>query len=506
MGMVEGASEGAEPVPPGRWRLLPSPRSAIPGWLLLIPVALGVTPLNIALGQGWQISTGVTLRETYTDNVDLAPEGSEKSDFITDITPRLSIRSGTEGRGRIQFDLDYRLQTFSIGGSGADRSINHELQAAGTAELLEEMAFVDFRATVGQANITNTGRVSDENFSRTGNRTDVVTYSISPYLRHHLGNYADTELRYTRDDVTNDGVSADSSANAIDAEVVSGTRFARVPWSARYSRQKIDNSDGSTSKFQSVDGTARYLFTRKYGTFLTLGVDDNDFATSRSESDGFFWRLGGTWTPSPRTSLEVGYGEQFSGSSLSVDFSHRQRRTVWGVSYSEDVSTTREIQLERILVPLVDAFGDPIPIDETGTAILVPIDLETLTNEVLVRTRFEGSFAARGRRTNLNVTAFHEDRQFQLSGDEETVLGTRVSLDRQLSRRTRARASGSWQQTDFRDRIREDDRFDTRLDLTHQFGRNVNGSLSYAYTHQDSNDAASEFKENRVSASFSVIF
>ena len=45
----------------------------------------------------WKITPGLDLKETYTDNVRLAPPGHEKSDFITQVNPGIS-QSGTGPR------------------------------------------------------------------------------------------------------------------------------------------------------------------------------------------------------------------------------------------------------------------------------------------------------------------------------------------------------------------------------------------------------------------------
>ncbi len=63
---------------------------------------------STAQAQKFQTTLGIGVREGFTDNVGLATQGEERhSDFITTVTPRISIR-GAEG-GRVSLNLDYSL-------------------------------------------------------------------------------------------------------------------------------------------------------------------------------------------------------------------------------------------------------------------------------------------------------------------------------------------------------------------------------------------------------------
>lgn len=461
-----------------------------------------------AYAASWDVRTGVSVSETYTDNVDLAPPGQEESDLITSITPLISIRTGegAEGRGRINFDLDYSLETFTIGGSSVPNSLNHQLQLSGTAEVVEQMIFVDFGSSVSQQNIANTGRVSDDNIADTGNRTDVITFTISPYIRHHLGNYADTEARWSYDNVINQDVSgSDSNAGRLSGSVTSGSYFGRLFWGLDWSREVIDNDDGTETKFGRFDASGGYQINRKFSVDASAGVDDNSFASSQGSIDGVRWRFGGTWTPTSRTAISAGYGSQFSGSSVSFDVTHRSRHTVWSASLLEDTSTTRDVQLGRELFPLFDAFGEPV-FDDTGTPILTPIDAETITNEVIVRNTFRGAMDWQRQRSDLGLTVFNEQRTFQVSGNEETVFGFGARAGHRLSRKTNVSVDTDWQLTELGSGGLDRTRWTTGVSLTHRFHRNLNGTFSYRYQDQSSDDPLNEFTENRATARVSLDF
>ena len=83
-------------------------------------------------------------------------------------------------------------------------------------KLVDNLFFLDGRAAISQQNISLSGPQAADNVNVTGNRTEVKTYSVSPYLRHSFGNFASSELRYTHSGVsTGVGALSDSQVDSI---------------------------------------------------------------------------------------------------------------------------------------------------------------------------------------------------------------------------------------------------------------------------------------------------
>ena len=59
-----------------------------------------------AISAEWQVSPSIELKETYSNNVTLASPGNEKSDYISQFNPGISIKSTGPN---IQFDAKYIL-------------------------------------------------------------------------------------------------------------------------------------------------------------------------------------------------------------------------------------------------------------------------------------------------------------------------------------------------------------------------------------------------------------
>ena len=182
------------------------------------------------------------------------------------------------------------------------------------------------------------------------------------------------------------------------------------------------------------------------------------------------------------------------------------RRAVFSASYNESATTTSQVQLERILVPLADAFGEPILDPASGLPIAVPVDTPTLTEEVFIVRRFSGSASLRGKRTTATFSLFDERRSFEFTGDDERVYGASSNVSRRLSRRTSANANGNWQVSEPRTGGRQDSRWSLGVGLSHQVNRDARGAVELRHTVSDSPGSASDFNESRENASMQMQF
>jgi len=465
-------------------------------------LASAAVPALSAAGN-WEVTPRVDVRETYTDNVRLASDGNEQHELITDVAPAIRIR-GTGGA--VTADIDYRFQTLYYARNTRGRETNHQFQGSGSAEFLERSLFLDARATMSQANVDNTGLLSTDNINVTGNSTDVQTFDVSPYYLHRFGRWATTESRLRYNTVSTDGANSDSSAVEASVSVSSGSAFPVTPWNIRYTTQHVDRTNGgSDSEFSSINGNIEYRFSRRYGVNASVGYDDNTFDSSNSSTGGVRWQVGGDWNPTSRTQLGVGYGRQFSGSNVSLDFQHRWRHSVISAEFSEAVSTTRQRLLEQVLVPLQDSFGDPIldPVNP-GQQFQIPVNTETLTDETQVQSNFRLNYAFKGRRTTLQASQFYTTRDFQLSRTQETTFGANASIRRELGSRYSASASSRWQTSDAGGGDTSTWSLSGRL--AYDFSREAIGSLGYRYSQTDADTVAGDSIEKRLTASLQVSF
>lgn len=453
-------------------------------------------------GAEWTLQSDVSVREIYTDNVTLAPD-NERWELVTEVTPGVFLN----GKGpRFELDFLFDLQATVYPSGNFDDEINPELQAAGTGALIEELLFVQVNSTITQNNADNTGRIASDNISQTGNRINTYTYSVSPFLRNRFGSFAESELRYVFDEVINEGDTLDSKAHGGRFQIDGGTRFARLPWQLFAEGQAVEFDDGTTTSSGMAGSNVRYLINSKFSIFGGGGYEFNDFG-SPEDDDGLFWQVGSAWRPSSHTTVEGGFGRRFFGGNFFFTAEHESRRTVWRASFREEPTQTRDVDLQIQLVPLTDPFGDPVsdPLSRASRS-QIRTDEANPTSEVFVSQRFDGSVAFRGRRTNVELTGFHEKRDFQITGDEETVFGASLAASRRLGRRLAVQMAGRWQVFDLRDGIQEDTRWEGSIGVTYTVARSIDSSIEYRYLTQESTNPEVEFDENRITASLTARF
>lgn len=465
-------------------------------WRLRIDLAivLSAVAYGAPVGAGdWRITPGLTVGEVYTDNVSLAPSEEKRSEFVTTVIPSLAVR----GLGaRIALGFNYNLELL-YRARDERTDTNHQLAGDARTEVVRDWLYLDATTTFSQANLVDITSGAD-NITDTPDRTDVLTYGLKPFISHRFTDLANVDIGYAFQGVDNQR-SFDSISQNVTAQIRSGTRFLRLPWVVTYDWQKIDPSEGEQAQFQRIQGRLGYRLTDQLGVFGAGGYEDNDFTTTRSETSGFTWQAGAFWQPSRRTSLEGSYGERPFGGTYAIDFSYRQRRLVWQAGYDEDFTTVTQAELERQFF----LIEQPVTV-QPG---LAQVPLPSLTQDtVFLRKRFESSLAYVLRRGSIGIALFDERREFELTGEEQTVLGGEAALQRQLSRRMGLTLSGLAARTHFPEDGHEDILWSITARLARQFGRNVAGAVEYRRQERESDLPTNDYTENRVTLGLQVAF
>src|SRR5688572_25215237 len=103
-------------------------------------VLIGLSGSGPVAAERWTVTPSITVTETITDNVTLAPSDRKQSDLITQITPGIRI----DGAGaRVKLNLDYRASRLLYANQSGSNSTQNFLNARGTVEAIEKWFFVD---------------------------------------------------------------------------------------------------------------------------------------------------------------------------------------------------------------------------------------------------------------------------------------------------------------------------------------------------------------------------
>lgn len=425
--------------------------------LRLAPLAAAALLLAAAPAHAdWRLTPTLMISETWTDNIDLTPEAQAHSDLVTQVSPGISVVNRSR---RLKVEASAQFHQFAylhnssqdraLGGSAYGEGVSdnqHSYMGNLTAELAEDLFFVDAYASRGQHSISAFGpRTDGSDLFRNRNRTNIQSWRISPYLTHAFGNVATGLLRYTRDSVDGDDVIGfrQTGGDTVSANLSSGTAFRTVGWSMNYYKQELEGDRYGDSSSESASATLRYIISHRLSLTANVGYDRNEFEGLGGGDAGASWSAGFIWTPSLRTSLQASAGRHYYGNTATLLGSHRSRHTTWNISYGDTITTSRQ---QFLLPSTVDTAGlldrmfatsypDPLErarvvaayIQSTGLPPSLADSVNYLSNRFMRDKRLNASVAYRkGRSTAL--LSVHASRRNALSDQQSdsALLGSQA--------------------------------------------------------------------------------
>lgn len=290
----------------------------------------------------WRVVPTFGVTETYSDNVLLQPDALAQSQFITEYTPGLALlgsgrRYKVAASGQWRY-FDYRDDPLP---KTVDSMVSYTF--AGQGELVEDLLFIEASGSATPRAVSAFGPPLTNNLYSLGNRTQIETWRVSPYIEQRLGRTAKASLRYTRDFV--DAGELDNFGktlgHSIDASLASGTAYRNLGWGLNFRRQLLENEKSGDSSSTTVVSNLRYALNPRLALTATAGYDDFDYQALGGRTAGRSWSAGIDWQPSLRTMLKASFGRHYFGKTGALDATHRSRHTVWNINYDDEVTTTR---------------------------------------------------------------------------------------------------------------------------------------------------------------------
>jgi uncharacterized protein (PEP-CTERM system associated) len=497
-------------------------RFVVTGFLIASPPAL-----PLASAENWHFQPSISGTAGYSDNINLAPKGQEKSDFYAIVAPRFRL----VGQGaRLQTSIDYQLQTYYYGSGDVSNRPSHSLAGTATLEAVKDFFFIDGLASISQASISPLGAAPVANGTVNSNRTETRTFSLGPYVRGVIpGADIGYLLRYTQawTDTASSALSNSQSREWI-AHLNSPPRL--VGWDLDYNRRYTDFSGQPTFSTETLRFRPYYQpdpALRVYGSF---GHESNNYATANQS--GTIYGAGADYQPNGRFVANLLWEERFFGPSYSARISNRTPLSAWNIGYSRTNTTFPE---QSLIVPsaaaqLLDAafvsrFPDPVArqaavqqfLQQSGIPANLTTPLTFFTNRIILIDRLDGSFVLTGVRNTLALAAFWSKSTslsqttgttlpdtFNLGTDfvqrggsvtfshrlaEFLSLTSTVSRTHTTSTATSSAAAGG---------ISEATQDLAQLQLTKTFSPRTNGSVGIRVQRFDTDDTATSFREKAV--------
>ncbi|MES2072240.1 MAG: TIGR03016 family PEP-CTERM system-associated outer membrane protein [Pseudomonadota bacterium] len=503
-------------------------------------VASTLPPLVMTLATSshaaeWKITPTVSLTETYTDNVRLAPDSTKQSAFISEVSPGVDF---TAVGARARMKVSYQMQNLYYTNGGDSVRTNHLLNADGKTELLKDLFFLDGSASITQQDQSAFGPIAgNSNLNLSANRNEVKTYRASPYFKHAFDNLASAELRYTRDSVTsNTGGLNNSTGDQVSLNVNSGTSFQKVKWGVHYDDQKSEFKDAANSiESQTAGLDLSYYLSSRFALTGSGGYEKNSYISlDGKKPEGSYWSAGFNWSPSERTNLAFSTGRHFYGQTFSLTATERTRLTAWNLGYHEDITTTRQQflvpgsvdtsiflnQLWQTSVPdpvlrqqLIDAF-----IRTNGLPTSLARPLNTFSNQVFLQKMLQGSVAVTGARNTVMFSLYHNKRDAKsaplgpVDPSNLNALGSTKQIGANLvwnlvfSPRTSANFSLGWDRADALTSGERDNNKLFRAAISRDLQPKLKATLEYRHNQKTSNLGLNDFKENALTLSLLLRF
>lgn len=394
-----------------------SRRSAVAAFLRRLVPGLVLAGATAAQGAQWTPELSVSVTETYTDNAQLEADSRARSDFITELSPRISIRGSA---ARFNGFLSYSPQLILFARDSSESRIDNRLNALGTLEAIDNFFFIEGRGNVSQEFQSPFGPRPGDSVNATDNRAETYVFGISPYVRGVTPSGINYLARYDAD-WSNSEASLGSFRQAGSVRVSSPVRI--LGWSADYTHTdiKFENQPSQTSDLGRA--LLLYAVTPELQLNARGGYEQNDFGFS--DRDGAIYGGGLDWRPSPRTTVAGFWEHRFFGTSFDARVEHRTRLTAWRLGASR-IETTTPQQLFGTAVTDVAAALDPIfaaaipdPVQrqaviaqflrQNGLPAFIGSQTRLITQQVFIRERFDASAAVRGVRNTVVLTVFRDE-------------------------------------------------------------------------------------------------
>lgn len=483
----------------------------------------------------WDVHPTISSDVTYSDNIGLTSSGAQKSDWVTQVTPGISV-SGTGAQLKVNATYNAQILRRMESGNGG---VNHQFSGAGNAELVKQLFFVDAGGTVGQQNVSLLGPQAQSNVNNTGNRATVRSFSVSPYLRHDFGLIAQAEARLTHGTVSTSSVAGGalttgygkSNSDGLSVRVSSGPAFKLYTWNVAYSKSSVESNLQPSVTTETVTAGGRRLITGQMYVTSSVGYEKSDYSAVGNSPSGSFWNLGLEWTPTPRTRFGASFGKRYFGNNNSFDFSHRTRLTTWGASYSENVTTTHSQALAPASVTtagyldtlFLASVPDPAArqlavesfIAQNALPASLTVPLNFLTTQTSLVKRWQGSFGVHGVRNTVLTNVFRQNSEalavstsVATPGDFSTSsivqqTGGSVLWNMRLGTLSSANLNATYTRSEYSTLGRTDNLKLLSLGVNRQFQPKLFGSLGYRGTRSDSTTPGAGYAENAVTAALS---
>ena len=461
----------------------------------------GVVQQNAPVTRGrWttQVTPFVEGSVSYSDNINLAPEGFEEDETILTATAGVNVGIQSE---RLSGQLSYSASYDTYLNDTNEDGLRHGLSTGWSAAVVPNLLTVDVGGGVSEVYVDADDRFSGNAVANADERSRAFYGYVSPSLRRNVGGWANAELRYTLrgDTYDSDDIDGGYSHTASFGLSSDPRKFRRFGWAAqtefeRYTPESSSEDLDRWTSYVSVDVPV----SRTVALTGTAGYDHFSENTS-DDFAGAYGNVGVRFQPSQRLSSQAFVGYRYSGMDYGGSLTYAAQRNLnvalaarRGVQFSNfDDDNALQDALAANGGTLVDTLGNTFALQNSDAIV------DTLQASV------NGSVGKTGWTAGVTATLREYDDVFE----DETVLSANLGLTRELTGRLSGELGAGYSQyTQDGSSIDDFSTIALGAGLNYQLTEIVNVFGRYTYTERFADEPVDEFKENAgivgVTASF----
>lgn len=391
-----------------------------------------------ARGENWTVTPAIAVRETYTNNANLAPSGQEEWSLVTTLTPSIGI-NGVGARARLSGNVAVQLQQYL--GERDDGNIYPQVNLLGSIEAVERFFFVEGAVNISQRFLSPFAPQPEGNIGETNNRYTSYSYRLSPYIQGTFAGQGSFLLR--NDNIWSSLGSTPSNAPDLSSSYVNrwignvespSARTFSLGGELLSTRTKFTNQEALTTDL--VQGLVHWRPDPQVHLYAIGGYEQNNYTAT--ESSDIVYGGGGEWRPTERTEIAGRYTHRFFGDSYLASITHRNPFSAININASRNISTFPE-QLFALpaggdVAALLDAtfttrIPDPVQraqavqsfLSQTGLPAVLQTPLNFYTQQILLIQQANATFTLLGVRNSLAFTVYNRKTE-PLAGATAIVL------------------------------------------------------------------------------------
>jgi len=435
---------------------------------------------------------------TYSDNIDLAPEGFERDETILTATAGVDVTIQSD---RLSGQIGYSASYDTFLNNTNEDGLRHNLDTGWTAAIVPNLLYLDVGAGVSEVFVDSDDRFSGNPIANSDERSRAYYGLVSPSLRKNIGGWANAELRYTlRGEAYDDDDIEGGYSHTYAASLASDPRkFRRFGWVAAtefedYRAESTDDELQRWTSYVSVDVPV----SRTLAATASAGIDH--FSDNiNSDYEGVYGNVGLRYQPNQRLSSQVFAGYRYGGMDYGAAVTYAAQRNLnlalaarRGVQFSNyDDNEALQTALNGRNGGLQDSLSPTFAVQ---------------ASDAIVDTLSANATGAIGK-TGWTAGVIAEHRDFDQLFDDETIVSANLGLTRELTNRLSAELGAGYSHFQQEDAPLND--FSTLAlgaGLNFKLTEIVNVFGRYTYTERFADESVDEFRENAgvvgVTASF----